>query len=312
MAEPQQTGVPDGWEVVRPSAPPPKAPQSSQLAETRMPAGVPARGRGTQLNPDRYFQAIDAATTPLVQTGSPMVDSFTSPVGLTGLALGGAGIVRAGLAGGIGAGAKEALASASPIIKYEATKAALRAMHVPDAAASIIAAAAAGYKRPMNGKVVATPAALETTIAEAAPKVAAETPLELTRRVKAEYRAASGPPESVSASPAPAAGPPPSPTPAAPPPNALPDQRALNEAALAERRAAYQARQPVQGPAPKPKLTADEAKVYLELRAKRLTDAEARDLIQASRGVTALGGTMTNEQVAAEIAARIGNRSPKR
>lgn len=117
--------------------------------------------------------------------------------------------------------------------------------------------------------------------------------------------APTAPPETVAASPAPAAGPPPESVPATAPTNAYPDQKALNQEAMARRQAAYQARQAAEG----------DAKLYTKLRTQNLTDAEARQVMAAKTAMEQLrggGGTMTDAEVAAEIAARKGNRSPKR
>jgi hypothetical protein len=90
--------------------------------------------------------------------------------------------------------------------------------------------------------------------------------------------------------------------PAPPVTNTLPDQRALNEAALAARRAAYQARvqaaaeadAAAQSPAPaRIKLTAPESKEYLRLRQGGMTDPQAVEALQAARAFQARFGTPT-------------------
>lgn len=72
--------------------------------------------------------------------GVPPELAVLAPVGIARAVSG-----ASGATGGIVAGTKAALSKAAPIVKYEATRSALRAMHVPDAPASIIAAAVAGY-----------------------------------------------------------------------------------------------------------------------------------------------------------------------
>lgn len=86
---------------------------------------------------------------------------------------------------------------------------------------------------------------------------------------------------------------------AAPVGNALPDQKALNEAALAARRAAYQAKQAtasapsVVAPAAKFRLSADESKVFARLIRDGKTDAQARAAIEAGRAFQERFGTPT-------------------
>jgi len=85
--------------------------------------------------------------------------------------------------------------------------------------------------------------------------------------------------------------------------NTLPDQKALNEAALAARRAAYQARvqaaaeadaRAAQTPAPaRVKLTAPESREYLRLRQAGMTDPQAIEALQAARDFQARFGTPT-------------------
>jgi len=111
-------------------------------------AGVPARGRGTQLDLDKSNRGAAFMTTPLARpTGVDAIDSFTSPVGLASLAAGGVGIARAGMTGGAMAAAKVAAADASPLIKYEIAAAAMEHVGVPSAVARPIAMVLAGYKK---------------------------------------------------------------------------------------------------------------------------------------------------------------------
>lgn len=117
-------------------------------------------------------------------------------------------------------------------------------------------------------------------------------------------RAGATPPETVSAASAPVTGPPLESVPATAPKNSYPDQKALNQEAIAKRRAEYQARQ-----------AAPDAKLYTELRTQNLTDAEARKVMEAKAAmdkISALGGTQTDAEMIAEIKARRNNRSPKR
>ena len=85
-------------------------------------------------------------------------------------------------------------------------------------------------------------------------------------------------------------------------PNTLPDQKALNEAALARRRAEYQAlvqadaaaaSAPAGPPAARLKLTAPESKEYLRLRQAGMTDPQAIQALQAARDFQARFGTPT-------------------
>lgn len=307
--EQQPTGVPDGWEVI--SASPAKAtPPSDARPSVSARAGVPAAGRGSQINPEQSMRGLELATTPLAHpTGIDMIDDFTSPVGLASLAAGGAGIARAGLTGGIAAGAKEGLATAAPVIKYEATRTMLRAMKVPDSLAIPIAMVVSGYKKGAKPEPVAEP------VPTAAP---ATVPGTGTSMVPAPMPAPAGVPvASAPAGPMPpsAAAPPPmspvvpggqsvapppmpeAPASAPPPMNNLPDQRALNDAALAARRASYQARSAQPPPAPvvpaKPMLLASEAKAYIKLLESGKTAKEAMEAIVAQRAFQAQFGLTT-------------------
>lgn len=132
------------------------------LPETRMPAGVPARGRGTQLDLDKSNRGAAWATTPLAEvTGVPAIDGFTSPVGLGSLALGGASVLRAagGASGGLAASALAAVkqlgAEAAPQLKYEIAKQTLEYMGVPGPVAMPTAMLISGYRG--NGKKATAP-----------------------------------------------------------------------------------------------------------------------------------------------------------
>jgi hypothetical protein len=90
-------------------------------------------GRGTQLNVDKYMQASDAANTPLLHTGAPTLDRFTTPIALVAAAGGGAAVLRAGLSGGFSGAGWEAFTQAAPQIRYEIIKSVLERGHIPGA-----------------------------------------------------------------------------------------------------------------------------------------------------------------------------------
>lgn len=100
--------------------------------------------------------------------------------------------------------------------------------------------------------------------------------------------------------------------------NTLPDQKALNEAALAARRAAYLESQQSVTPGPivkasgQMKLTAPEFKEFQRLTMRGLPPADALAEVRTMRELAARLGGASSTDVAAEIAARIGNRSPTR
>lgn len=102
---------------------------------------------------------------------------------------------------------------------------------------------------------------------------------------------ATSPVESVSGGTPPPAGPPPAEAPAVSPKNSLPDQKALNEQAIAQRRAAYQAKQAAQ--APDPTWTKPEADLYLKLRVAGKTDQQARAAVEASKALNQQLGLKT-------------------
>lgn len=60
------------------------------------------------------------------------------------------------------------------------------------------------------------------------------------------------------------------------------------------------------------KMSAAEAKEYVRVVKAGKTQAEAVDAIKALRKLAGVPGAMTTEQMESEIAARVGNRSPKR
>jgi hypothetical protein len=80
--------------------------------------------------------------------------------------------------------------------------------------------------------------------------------------------------------------------------NSLPDQKALNEAAIAARRAAYQAKVAAESQtpptvAPKASLLASEAKEYIRLLQSGKTAREAMDAIETQRAFVQRFGTPT-------------------
>lgn len=136
-------------------------------------------------------------------------------------------------------------------------------------------------------------------------------PLEFTRQLKAARQASAASESAVGDMPLPSGRPAASAPPALSPDSILsPEavaqrlaqkakspQQLLNEEAIARRRAAYQSRQAEQAPVPeaqgKPSLTADETKLYLQLRAAGKTDQQAQDAIESARMMNALYGLKT-------------------
>lgn len=109
----------------------------------------------------------------------------------------GRAVLKPGLsaAGRIAAGAGAALGEAAPIIGYEAAKSGLKAVGVPEPFASVGAGVASVLTGRFGRKGADAPAATELP---PVPKVgipkSAESPLELTKRLKAENRAAQSTP----------------------------------------------------------------------------------------------------------------------
>jgi hypothetical protein len=309
-AQQQPTGVPDGWEVVAPATPPPPPP----LAETRMPAGVPARGRGTQFDPEpanrRAAAVVDTATTPLARpTGIGAIDSFTSPMGIASLAMGGMGLARdmGAATGGLGkaiAAARFTIRDiATPYAKYEAAKAALELAHTPSIIASPLAYAISGYRK--NGK----PAPAEAPHVPTAEGYSRYEPsasgyqAEATPSAVAPRAAAPAPPASAS----------PSPAPSAPGPPVAPSALSAEEQAaqgLVQRgypedraRAALAAQSPSQSAAPsaapaapatpKPELKGEVAKRFFQLLRQGKTPSQAYDVLEAELTLQARLGLKT-------------------
>ena len=132
---------------------------------------------------------------------------------------------------------------------------------------------------------MASKAPAEAPAAEPSQPVAPsfESPLDLTRRLKAENQAkhagATSPVESASGGTPPPASPQSSPVPATAPKGKSP-QQTLNEEALARRRSEYQAKA-VTAPAEAPAAVNDDAVLYKELRGNGLTDEQAQAVMSA-------------------------------
>lgn len=303
------------------------APAAAVLPDVSAHAGVPARGRGTQLDLDKSNRGAALATTPLAHpTGVDAIDGFTSPVGLASLAAGGVGIVRAGVAGGVTAAAKTAIADASPLIKYEIAKGALEHAGIPSSIAMPIAMVFSGYKKGAKAEPVTAAKPRPAVPASAAPPIAAEVaPAAIAEedrlfqelRDTIAKRQAAAPAAAMEES-SPFAKPtaaPVSDVADMPGPrivkNALPDQKALNEAALAARRAAYQASlepaaETVVKASGKMHFTAPEWAAFRELRARGV------GLEDAANGARAAGQLARQFGLSAPTAAQTtfpkGNR----
>jgi hypothetical protein len=243
----------------------------------------------------------------------PRLDSNIATVGGVGIApedalmVGQAakGIAAATSAGGMVAGLKEAVKTANPVVKFEVSRRALKAVGVPDGVAEVIAFGVSGYRRggktPIPEGPVSEPGYPRAGSTPAPPPAPVEPPahLDLSQRVPAggltqqqiaERLAATkaqgmnapqvepvmAPRPSPSSVPVPEGPPEPSIEPAKHAAPSKSPQQILNEEAIAKRRAAYQE-----------SLKAD-AKPVLE-------DVEA--------------GKMTAEQAAAELAKRWGTPS---
>lgn len=91
--------------------------------------------------------------------------------------------------------------------------------------------------------------------------------------------------------------------------NTLPDQKALNETALAARRLAYQASQqttpaPIVKASGKMHFTAAEMKEFARLRTRGLSLADAQAAVTTAKGLAAKLGGATDAEVAAAVAHR--------
>lgn len=308
----------DGWSVV-PVADKSNVAPSGAVPRVSARAGVPAVGRGTQLDLGKSQQGaatvVNAATTPLVNTGSSTADSLTTPVALASLAIGGTAIGRA-----IGAPALTAVERAiaglgataeqvTPLLKFEVTRRTLHAAGVPEWLAVPASVMISGYKK--GPKAAATEAeaanaAKEATTAatsQAAPAAApvARPAAPVTAAPPAEPIAPPAP-----ASPAsPASAPPPAldtagqPAITARPPNGLPNQKAINELAIQARRA-------------KVKLTGDELQAGISRIEQGQSAADAVKAVMDQRladdpaaKLAALLSSPTDAEVQAALAARV-------
>lgn len=203
------------------------------------------------------------------------------------------------------AGIKATVGQALPAVKYEVTKTTLEKLGVPSAVAIPIAMAVSSYKRGGKAEAAAkagppsdvsppgvdrympnvSGASSTPIVAEAAPAVA-----EAAAPAATEFQAAQ----------------------AARQANSLPDQKALNEAAIAARRAAYQARQaatpaaadPIVAASGKMKLTGPEMVEFNRLRKSGLSLADAYAKLQDMRELAARFGSPTAADVQQAIAAR--------
>lgn len=284
MAEPQTFDPSKPFSIV--DAPPPAPPQS---VLQRMTAGmVDPRTVPRDQRPDPFVvhgltpNAEAAVNRPLVHlTGIDAIDDLTSPVNLALTAT--LGARSAGKALGAAAEAISAGVDSELVAKTLKFLTPTKFREGLDLLTSM-AKKAASTSPTASAPVPAAPAS------------------------PAAVSPAAGAP--VAAAPAPAAPPvppvaPPSlqsgsggPSPAA---QALPDQRALNEAALAARRAAYQARMqsappPVESPAPvagNVKLSAAEAKAFLDLMQRGMSGPEAMKNVLMQRELVATLGTPT-------------------
>lgn len=244
-----------------------------------------------------------------IASGLPGIGSVSPELLLGGVqaarSVGGAVAGGTGMAGRALAGAKQMISEASPFVKYEASRTLLEHYGVPPGMAAIAAAAISGYK------IKAAPAA-EQTIAQgideavAAGKLrrAADTPVLRARLDTSQMNAEPVASASLAAS-APVAQAPPAaatvgtaapPPPSGSAPSALPDQKALNEAALAARRAAYQARAAKEtAPAAPTKFvpTPAEMQEYMRLIRAGKSHAEAGRAIVAMREMQTQYGLTT-------------------
>lgn len=251
-----------------------------------------------------------------VASGIPLIGSISPEM----VAAGGMGVARAigapaaSMAAKVVAGGKAVAEQVTPQIKYEVTKTALQSIGVPAPLAMAAALAVSGLQRGAKGEPTAATTEgphLDRSVPVAAGSLSKQ---ELADRIRfgtgtaTSTRNAPKSPVGVRASVEPVAAPPPvvvDPVPSDVPSsrlgttpasgsNALPDQKALNEAALAARRAAYQEKlKQTPAPAAKPRMSAQESKAYLELRHAGKSPEEARDAIAALREFQERFGTPT-------------------
>lgn len=233
---------------------------------------------------------------------------------VSGVGLGRAIVGGAGPAGKAIAGAKNAAAQATPVIKYEVTKAALEHVGVPSAIAVPVAMAVSGYRRGATGA---------TSVAKTA-----EAEASVAGRVES---GASAP--GVPASPAAPVVEPLSPSrPSGSTPSPMSPQRLRNEVGLAARRQnlkltdqQYAVAEDMvrQGASPmesvklvhgetaaaltlpkKLKLSAADTKEYMRIRNLGKSDREAMEIVQAQRELAQSLGTPSVEDVRSRVAER--------
>lgn len=218
----------------------------------------------------------------------------------------------------IAAKAKTAAELAAPQAKYWLTKGALIKLGVPPLLAEGAAVAVSGWKGTkeppaptgphLDRSVPVRPSELtQQQLAERIKFGTGTPPAAVEKPMLRGGAAPSAPVAPVVASPVPPVTPAaPSAQSVAPPPsgeslpsprpaNSLPDQKALNEAALARRRAEYQATSAARTPAPaaKPTLLASEAKEYLRLIQSGKSAKDAMASIEMQRALNAQLGLGT-------------------
>jgi hypothetical protein len=219
----------------------------------------------------------------------------------------------AGAGASLGAKATAAAGAAAPQLaaqaKYWGTKLTLMKLGVPSVLAEGVAIAASGIKK--GGAKGEPPIAAEPTPSAPSAPAAPVAPVASAPAAPAPVVAAPvpvAPPVPPTAPPSPESGPV-APSPAAPSPAAaaLPDQRALNEAALAVRRQAYQERLKAQtsaqvaetAPAAAPaaagtvKLSAAETKAFLDLMKRGMSGPDAMKNVLLQRSLVDTLGTPT-------------------
>jgi len=350
VAEPQATGVPDGWDIVTPPPPKAAAPERQGFGQRVVAAVGPAiRGVGDVTGANRLLEAT-GAVAPGRLTGDEGNDRDAATRTGAEWAAGGAmateavtGLVKLAKQGGVSAAIRGAAAmTVAPQIKYQLTLSVLHALGIPNTAAMPVALAVSNIRL---GKGAAPEAPM---LSGEKPPVPMEAPRDLTNRLRAENFAKAGgqdaaraemsaaleahqaemaartaaPPETVGGGTPPPSGPPAAPaSPAAqtltgPPPPAevapaaapkFPTQKALNELALAARRAKVTLTPDTeraglelmqQGAsaesvvanvqrmqAVKDRIPAADVSAYLKLRQAGKTDAEATSAIAAMRSL---------------------------
>lgn len=296
MSDQQLITDPDWGAPPKVSEPPP--PTAATLAETRMPAGVPARGRGTQFDPEKAQRGVELATTPLARpTGVDAIDSMTSPLGIISTALGIGAVAKAGAAGGAAAAAKNALSQATPLVKYEATKTVLTHLGIPGPLAGVAAAVVSGYKK--GGAVAEAEAAAPTAesfgvrTGTPAPKGMPSGPLRERYPNGLPIEPATSPAGSAPAAPPPAAPPAAAPSTAAPPPAAAAVPEPILKAAAGLRQAGY---------------SKDEIEQAIQWLKQGVSSADVVKRLTATRAMTA-SGPFANLPTSIDVAKAVTTRN---